>query len=105
MKGRNSWFSIENISWNHVNIFTHTDYLITKLDIISVANCAYRATDLIIPSSFINIRQSFKSHHNTHAQSRHIAVSSMCLQTRKRLLNLELKIDKSKYSGNTNKGW
>jgi len=52
MKGKYSWFSIGNILLNHVNIFIHTDYLITKLYIISIANCAYRATDLITPSSF-----------------------------------------------------
>jgi len=52
MKGKYSWFPIGNILLNHVNIFINTDYLITKLDIISVANCTYRATDLII-----NIRQ------------------------------------------------
>ena len=67
IKDQYSWFPIGNIIWNHVNIFIHTESLITKLDIISVANCAYRATDLIIPSSFINIGQSFKIHPNTHA--------------------------------------
>ena len=67
MKGKYSWFPIENILWNHVNIFTHTDYLSTKLDIISVADCAYRATDLIILSSLINIGQAFKSDPNIHA--------------------------------------
>jgi len=60
MKGKYSWFPTGNIIWNHVNIFIHTDYLSSKLDIISVANCEYRATDLIVPSSFINIRQAFK---------------------------------------------
>ena len=62
MKGKYSWFPIGNILLNHVNIFINTDYLITKLDIISVANCTYRATDLII-----NIRQWFKFQPNTHA--------------------------------------
>ena len=41
MKDKYSWFSIGNILLNHVNIFIRTDYLITKLDIICVANCAY----------------------------------------------------------------
>jgi len=67
MKSKYLWFSIGNILLNHVNIFILTDYLIKKLYIISVANCAYRATDFIIPSSFVNIRQAFKSHPNTHA--------------------------------------
>jgi len=67
MKEKYSWFPIGNIIWNHVNIFIHTGYLSTKLDIISVANCEYRETDLIIPSRFINIGQAFKSHPNTHA--------------------------------------
>jgi hypothetical protein len=67
MKGKYSWFPTVNILLNHVNIFIHTDCLITKLDIISVANSAYTSADLIIPSSFINIGQSFKSHPNTHA--------------------------------------
>jgi hypothetical protein len=52
-KGKNSWYLIGNILLNHVNIFILTDYLSTKLDIISVANSAYRATELIIPSSFL----------------------------------------------------
>jgi len=67
MKGNYSWFPIGNILLNYVNIFIHTEYLITKLDIISVANCTYTSTHLIIQSSFINILQYFKSHPNTHA--------------------------------------
>jgi len=44
---------------------------------ISVSVSAYTSTGLIIPTSFINTEQSFHSHPNTHAQSRHIAVSSV----------------------------
>ena len=52
---------------NRVNVFVHTDYFITKLDIISVADSADTSTGWIIPSSFIIIGQSFKGHPNTHA--------------------------------------
>ena len=71
-----------------------------KLD-ISVSNSAYTSTGLIIPSSFINTGESFKSHPNTHAKGRHIAFRSMGFQTRQILVDLELKQDK-KYSGNMN---
>jgi hypothetical protein len=67
MKDKYSWFPIANLLLNHVNIFIHTDYLITKLCIISAANNAYTSTDMIIPASFIYIGQSFKIHPNTHA--------------------------------------
>jgi hypothetical protein len=67
IKSNYFWFPIINILFNYVNIFIHTEYLITKLDIIFVANFAYSSTGLIIPSSFINTGQSFKSHPNTHA--------------------------------------
>jgi hypothetical protein len=55
MKGKYSWFPIVNILLNHVNMFIHTEYLITKLDIISVLNSAYASTDWIIPPIFIDI--------------------------------------------------
>jgi hypothetical protein len=54
---------------------------------------------LIIPPSFINTGESYKSHSNIHAKSRHIAVRSMGFQKRQILVDLELKQDK-KYSGN-----
>jgi len=85
---------LENII-DHVNIFINTDYLIMKLDIISVSNSTNTSTNVIILSSFINTGQSFKSRLNTHAQSRYSAVSSMCFQTRKRLVDLELEQDKN----------
>jgi hypothetical protein len=53
---------------------------------------------LIIPPSFINIGKSFKSHPNTHVYSKKIVVSSMCFQTRNRLLDLELKYYKTNIS-------
>jgi len=53
-KGNYSWIPIGNMLWNNVNMFIHIDYLITKLDIISVSNSAYTSTGLIIPPSFIN---------------------------------------------------
>jgi len=71
-----------------------------KLD-ISVSNSAYTSTGLIIPPRFINTGESFKSHPNTYAKSRHIAFRSMGFQTRQILVDLELKQDK-KYSGNMN---
>jgi hypothetical protein len=40
IKGKYFWFPIGNIFLNHVNIFIHTDYLITKLDTISVSKSA-----------------------------------------------------------------
>ena len=104
MKGKYSWFPIGNILFNQVNIFINTDYIITKLVIISASVSAYTSTGLIIPPSFINIGHSFKSHPNTYAYRRHIVVSSMCFQTRNRLLDLELEQDKNKYSGSTNEG-
>ena len=67
MKGIYSWFPAGNILLNHVNMFIYTDYLIKKLDIISVSVSAYTSAGLIIPSSFINIRKSFKIHPNTYA--------------------------------------
>jgi hypothetical protein len=60
MKGNYSWFPIRKVLFSHVNIFIHADYFITKLDNISVANCAYTSTDRTIPTSFINIEQSLK---------------------------------------------
>jgi len=72
-----------------------------KLDITSVSNSAFTSTNLIIPPSFINNGQTFKSHPNTHAKSRHIAFRSMGFQTRQILVDLELKQDK-KYSVNMN---
>ena len=91
MKGKYPWFPIGNILMKQVNIFIHIKFLITKLDIISVSNSAYTSTGLIIPPSFINIGKSFKRHPNTHAYSKHNAVSSVCFQTRNRLVDLELK--------------
>jgi len=38
-----------------------------KLDIISVSNSTNTSTNVIIPPSFVNTGQSFKSHLNTHA--------------------------------------
>ena len=64
MKGKYSWFPIRNILLNHVNVFIYTVYLITKLYILSASFSAYTATGLIIPASFINIGQTFKSHPN-----------------------------------------
>jgi hypothetical protein len=69
-----------------------------KLYIISLSVSAYTLTGLMIPLNFINTEQTFQNHPNTHAQSRHIAVSSICFQTRKRLVHSELKHDKNKYS-------
>jgi hypothetical protein len=66
MKGKYSWFPIETILLNQVNIFIHTHYLITILDIMSVSVSAYTSTGLITPSSYINIGQLFKTHPNTH---------------------------------------
>ena len=73
MKGKYSWIPIGNMLWNNVNMFIHIDYLIMKLDIISVSNTACASTELIILPSFINTGESFKCHTNTHAKSRHIA--------------------------------
>jgi len=67
MKGKYSWFPTGNISFNQVNIFIITDYIITKLYIISVSVSAYTSTGLIIPPSFINIGKLFNSHPNTYA--------------------------------------
>ena len=78
MKRKYSWFTNVNIILNHVNMFNITETLITKLDVISLSVSAYTSTCLIIPLSFINTGQSFHSHPNTHAQSRYIAVSSVC---------------------------
>jgi hypothetical protein len=80
---------------NQVNTFIHTLFLITKLYIISVSVSAYTSTNWIIPPSFIKIGKSFKSHPNTHAYSRHIAISFMCFQTGNRLVDLELKYYKT----------
>jgi hypothetical protein len=66
IKGKYPWFPIGNILLSQVNIFIHTELLITKLDIISVSVSAY-TTNMIIPPSFINIGKPFKSHPNTHA--------------------------------------
>jgi hypothetical protein len=77
MKGKYSWFSIVNMLLNKVNILIHTESLITKLNIISVSVSAYTTTGLIIPPSFINTGQSYKSHPNIHAQRRRSAVSSL----------------------------
>jgi len=52
---------------SHVNIFIHTESLITKLDIISVSYPVYKTTGSIIPPSFINTGHSFKIHPNIHA--------------------------------------
>jgi len=65
-----------------------------KLYIISVSNSAYTSTGLIIPPSFKNTGQSFKSHYNTQAKSRHIAFRAMCFLNRKILAHSELKQDK-----------
>ena len=89
---------------NHIDISTHTDKLIKGLDIISVSILANTKTDLIIPTSLINTGQTFKSHPNNQAEGRRIAVSSVCLQTRQFLVNLELKEDQN-YSSNTNEGY
>jgi len=78
MKGKYSSFTNGNIILNHVSMINNTEILITKLDVISVSVSAYTSICLIIPPSFINTGQSFHSHPNTHAESRYIAVSSVC---------------------------
>jgi hypothetical protein len=95
MKSKYPWFPIGNILLNQVNIFIHTEFLITKLDIISDSVSGYTSTNLIIPPSFINIGKSFRNHPNIHFYSKHIAVSSMCFQTRNRLVDLESKYYKT----------
>jgi len=45
---------------------------------ISVPNTAYTSTGFIIPRSFINTGQWFKSQPNTHAKSKHVVFRSMC---------------------------
>jgi hypothetical protein len=58
MKGKYSCFPIGNMLWKHVNMFKHTDYIMMKLDIISVSFSAYTSTGLMIPLSFINTEKS-----------------------------------------------
>ena len=77
MKVKYSWFPIGNVLFIQGNIFINRLTLITKLDVISGSVSACTSIGLIIPPSFINTGQSFHSHPNTHAESRHIAVSSV----------------------------
>jgi hypothetical protein len=66
----------------------------------------HQQASMFHPVLYVNTRHSFKRHFNTNAYRRRIAVSSICLQTRQRLVDWELKQDK-KYINNTrmNERW
>ena len=72
--------------------------------IISVSNSVYKTTAFIIPPSLINTGHLFQCRAKPHARCSHIAVSSVCFQTRHLLVDLLLKHDKNKYKVNMNEG-